>query len=70
VNSDFFYDEGDSLARFLVEMTQFINYPETECPDTTLAYYHRFYTILTLKGCLFKMVNSILGGHTASDKIS
>ena len=57
----------------MVEMTQFINYPESDCPDTSLIYYHRFFTILTLKGCLFKMVHSLIGGHiahTAYDKIA
>ena len=46
-------------------MTQFINYPEIECPEATLIFYHRFYTIITLKGSLFKMVHSLIGGHIA-----
>jgi hypothetical protein len=38
-----------------------------------MTYYHRFFTLLTLKGSLFKMVHSIVGGHiahTAFEKIA
>jgi hypothetical protein len=57
----------------MVEMTYFINYMEAECPENTMTFYHRFFTILTLKGSLFKTVHSIIGGHiahTAYDKIA
>lgn len=57
----------------MVTLSSYINYPQQECPDFLLTHYHRFFTIITLKGCLFPMVHSIVGGnasHTAFDKIA
>jgi hypothetical protein len=67
------YEEGNSLSQFMIKLSSYINYPQQECPDFLIVQYHRFFTLITLKGCLFSLVHSIVGGqasHTSFDKIA
>lgn len=72
-NSDFFYDEGSSLSEIMKNLSTYIDYPEQEIPGPLITLYHRFFMIISLKGCLFSMVQTILNwktSHNSFEKIS
>jgi hypothetical protein len=73
INNDYIFEEGNSNSKFMETLSEFINNPQLECPDSLLTHYHRFFTIIVLKSCLFNTVNSIVGGnasHNAYEKIA
>ena len=72
-NSDFFYDEGKSLSKIMMYLSGYIDTPEQEVPENLITLYHRFFMIISLKGCLFSMVQTILNwktSHNSFEKIS
>jgi amino acid permease len=54
-------------------LSGYIDTPEQEIPEHLITFYHRFFMIISLKGCLFSMVQTILNwktSHNSFEKIS
>lgn len=68
-NHHYYVQENGALSSFMVELSNYINNVNLECPGPLLNTYFKFFTIITLKNILYPMVQSI-AGHTNHDKIT
>ncbi len=55
-NHNYFYDEKDNISQLMIDLSQYINKNESECPSFLLIHYWKFFTIITLKSILYNMV--------------
>ena len=68
-NSNYYFDEKDNISQLMIDLSEYINKDDQECPGFLLNQYFKFFTIITLKSILYPMVQSIVG-HTNHDKIT
>ncbi|CDW85800.1 n-terminal domain-containing protein [Stylonychia lemnae] len=68
-NHNYYYDERDNISQLMIDLSQYINKGESDCPSFLLLHYYKFFTIITLKSILYHMVQSICL-HSNHDKIT
>jgi hypothetical protein len=68
-NHNYYYDEKDNISQLMIDLSQYINKGDSDCPSFLLLHYFKFFTIITLKSILYHMVQSICL-HSNHDKIT
>ena len=68
-NHNYYYDEKDNVSQLMLDLSQYINKGESDCPSFLLVHYFKFFTIITLKSILYHTVQSICL-HSNHDKIT